>query len=80
MYAWGGRQSTCIHFVGKYHARRPRRRWVENNDMGFMKINYEDMDWIELTEDSVNSDVFVKIVTNHQVENVPLYIVEVLRK
>jgi hypothetical protein len=36
---------------GKRPLERPRRRWVEDNKMGFKKIELDGVDWIDLAQD-----------------------------
>jgi hypothetical protein len=41
--------------VGKPEGRRPlgkpRRRWVDNNNMDLREIGWDGMDWIDLVQD-----------------------------
>jgi hypothetical protein len=36
---------------GKRPVRRPRRRWVNNIKMDLREIGWDDVDWIDMTED-----------------------------
>jgi hypothetical protein len=36
---------------GKRPLGRPRRRWVDNIKMDLREIGWDDMDWIDLTQD-----------------------------
>jgi hypothetical protein len=36
---------------GKRPLGRPRRRWVDNIKMELREVEWDDMDWIELTQD-----------------------------
>jgi predicted membrane protein len=36
---------------GKRPLERPRRRWVDNIKMDLREIEWDDMDWIDLTQD-----------------------------
>jgi hypothetical protein len=52
---------------GKRPPRRPRRRWVDNIKMDLREIGWDDMDWIDLTQDRDQWKTLVNTVMNIQV-------------
>jgi hypothetical protein len=52
---------------GKIPLGRPRRRWVNNIKMDFREIGCDDMDWIDLAEDSDQWRALVNTVMNLRV-------------
>jgi hypothetical protein len=53
---------------GKRPLRRPRRRWMDNIKMDlYREIGWDDMDWIDLAQDSDQWRALVNTVMNFQV-------------
>jgi hypothetical protein len=52
---------------GKRPLGRPRRRWVDNIKMDLREIEWDGMDWIDLTHDSEQWRAFVKALMNLRV-------------
>jgi hypothetical protein len=52
---------------GKRPLGRPRRRWVDNIKMDLRKIGWDDMDWIDLLEDTEQWRALVNTVMNLRV-------------
>jgi hypothetical protein len=52
---------------GKRPLRRPRRRWVDNNEIDLGEIGWYGMDWIKLTQDRDQWRALVNMVMNLQV-------------
>jgi hypothetical protein len=49
---------------GKRPLGRPRRRWVDNIKMDLTEIVWDDMDWIDLTQDRDQWRALVNTVMN----------------
>jgi hypothetical protein len=49
---------------GKRPLGRPRRRWVDNNKMDLIEIEWDGMDWIDLAEDRNQWKALVNMVMN----------------
>jgi hypothetical protein len=47
--------------------RRPRRIWVDNIEMDLREISWDDMDWIDLTENGGQWRALVNTVMNLRV-------------
>jgi hypothetical protein len=58
-------------FVGKPEGNRalgrPRRMWVDNTKMDLKEIGWDDMDWIDLSQDRDQWRALVNAVMNLQV-------------
>jgi hypothetical protein len=46
---------------------RPRRKWVNNVKRDLREIEWDDMDWIDLTQDRDQWRAFMNTVTNFRV-------------
>jgi hypothetical protein len=52
---------------GKRPLRRPRRRWVDNNETDLREIRWDGVDWIELAQDRDQWRALVNTVMNLRV-------------
>jgi hypothetical protein len=52
---------------GKRPLGRPRRRWIDNNEMGHLEIGLSVVDWIGLAPDRYRWRAFVNTVMNLRV-------------
>jgi hypothetical protein len=52
---------------GKRPLERPRRRWVDNTNMGLREIGWDGMDWIDLAQDRDQWRALVNTVMNLRV-------------
>jgi hypothetical protein len=52
---------------GKRLLGRPRRRWEDNNKMDVIKIGWNVVDWIHLSQDRDQWRTLVNVVTNLRV-------------
>jgi hypothetical protein len=52
---------------GKRPLRRPRSRWVDDNEMDLREIGWDGIDWIDLTQDRDQWRALVNTVMNLQV-------------
>jgi hypothetical protein len=67
----GEKRNACRILVGKPKGKRPlgrpRRRWVDNIEIYLREIGWDDIDWIDLTQDRDQWRTLVNTVMNLQV-------------
>jgi hypothetical protein len=67
----GGKRNAYRILVGKPEGRRPlgrpRRRWVDNIKMDLRHVEWDGIDWIDLTQDRDQWRALVNTVMNLQV-------------
>jgi hypothetical protein len=67
----GAKRDACRIFVGKSERKRvleiPRRRWEDNIKIDIGEIEWRNMDWINLAQDTVQRKALAKTVMNFRV-------------